>query len=438
MSVTPNLPPVLRQRYFDSNGLPLAGGQLFTYQAGTTTPQATYTDQTGGTPNANPIILDSQGYASMWLDQSLSYKFVLEDSNGVVQWTVDQVVGLLTANAVSTASIQDGAVTSSKLASGSVNVTNSALASDGSIDANRPVNTNNIRNGAITTAKIASGAVTRPLISGLLSPTVQEFKSGSGTYNLSYQFAVSANNATAGATYTVGGNTYTVVQTISSGNLLWCTGSVAPPASGTLTRASGSGDATIAYTSVAAPIFLQVKMVGGGSGGTGGGNSGGGAGAGGTGGNTTFGSSLLVANGGAIGAPGSASLGSAIGTAISGAVGGGGFNTTSSGPSGGMGAATPFGGGGGGGAGGANAGNSGIVNTGAGGGGGGSGGTGGATTISGAGGSSGGYVDAIISSPSVTYSYAVGAAGSAGGAGTNGAAGGSGGSGYICVIEHYQ
>lgn len=87
------LPPVIRQRYFNANGIPLAGGKLYTYAAGTTTPQASYTDQGGGTPNANPIILDANGECNMWLDPTLAYKVVLQDASGVQQWSVDQVAG---------------------------------------------------------------------------------------------------------------------------------------------------------------------------------------------------------------------------------------------------------------------------------------------------------------------------------------------------------
>lgn len=110
-----NLPPVLKQRYFDADGEPLAGGKLYTYQSGTTTPQATYTDQAGGTPNANPIVLDANGECSMWLNPDLTYKFVLKDSDDVTQWTVDNVVGLLAPSAVNTASIADEAVTTAKI-----------------------------------------------------------------------------------------------------------------------------------------------------------------------------------------------------------------------------------------------------------------------------------------------------------------------------------
>ncbi len=111
-----NLAPVLKQRFDDSNGEPLAGGKVWTYQAGTTTHQASYTDSTGVTPNANPVILDSRGEANIWLDVTLSYKFEVLDSNDVLQYTTDGVIGVLTNNSVDTNSIIDGAVTNIKLA----------------------------------------------------------------------------------------------------------------------------------------------------------------------------------------------------------------------------------------------------------------------------------------------------------------------------------
>lgn len=148
--------PFLRQRYFDANGNPLAGGKLYSYQSGTTTPQATYTDSGGLTPNANPIILDANGEASVWLDPVLSYKFVLKDSSDVTQWTVDSIVGLLTASSVVTASIVDSAVTTAKIADDAV--TSAKLADDASVDGNRAVTTNHIRDAAVTRAKLATGA----------------------------------------------------------------------------------------------------------------------------------------------------------------------------------------------------------------------------------------------------------------------------------------
>jgi hypothetical protein len=84
------LPPVFKQRYFSASGLPLAGGKIYTYIAGTTTLQTTYTDATEASANTNPIILDADGECDLWLGSS-SYKIKLTDSADVEQWTVDFV-----------------------------------------------------------------------------------------------------------------------------------------------------------------------------------------------------------------------------------------------------------------------------------------------------------------------------------------------------------
>jgi hypothetical protein len=80
-------------RAFDANGAPLAGGKLYSYAAGTSTPLATYTDQGGGTPNANPTILDSSGEASVWLGP-LAYKLDLFSALDVHQagFPVDNLI----------------------------------------------------------------------------------------------------------------------------------------------------------------------------------------------------------------------------------------------------------------------------------------------------------------------------------------------------------
>lgn len=82
--------PTPKLQFFDANGNPLVGGKLYTYAAGTTTPLATYTDYAGGTPNANPVILDSRGEASVWMGAS-SYKFTLKSATDVLVWTVDSL-----------------------------------------------------------------------------------------------------------------------------------------------------------------------------------------------------------------------------------------------------------------------------------------------------------------------------------------------------------
>lgn len=89
MSAT--LSPVPKLQFFDANGAPLAGGKLYSYIAGTTTPQSTYTDSTGATANANPVILDSRGEAGVWLANDAFYKLSLYTADNVLVWTVDQI-----------------------------------------------------------------------------------------------------------------------------------------------------------------------------------------------------------------------------------------------------------------------------------------------------------------------------------------------------------
>ena len=84
--------PVPFLQFIDANGAPLAGGKLYTYAAGTTTPLATYTTYAGTVSNANPVILDSAGRASVWLATGM-YKFVLKDSTDVLSYTTDNISG---------------------------------------------------------------------------------------------------------------------------------------------------------------------------------------------------------------------------------------------------------------------------------------------------------------------------------------------------------
>jgi hypothetical protein len=84
------LTPQPKMQFTTAAGVPLSGGKVYTYIAGTTTPQATFTDYTGATPNTNPVILDSRGEANIWLGGAL-YKFKLTDANDVEIWTVDYI-----------------------------------------------------------------------------------------------------------------------------------------------------------------------------------------------------------------------------------------------------------------------------------------------------------------------------------------------------------
>lgn len=87
-----SLTPTPKQQFFDDNGNPLVAGKVYTYAGGTTTPIATYTDQTGLTANTNPIILDASGRCDIWLLATLAYKYVVTDENDVQLYTVDNIV----------------------------------------------------------------------------------------------------------------------------------------------------------------------------------------------------------------------------------------------------------------------------------------------------------------------------------------------------------
>lgn len=75
--------------FYDNSGNPLSGGKVWTYEAGTSTPLASYTDRGGSVANANPVVLDSAGRASIWLQTNVAYKIRVDDSAGNVIATVD-------------------------------------------------------------------------------------------------------------------------------------------------------------------------------------------------------------------------------------------------------------------------------------------------------------------------------------------------------------
>jgi len=306
-----------------------------------------------------------------------------------------------------------------------------------------------LANGSLGNVLMSAGNTDAPTWSNLLTspiaPVVQRFLSGSGTANLPYVFVISTGSATVGATYTNNSVTFTVFDTVASATRVVMTGSGAPLSSGTLTKASGTGDSTLTFSLVRAPIYLIVDAVGSGGSGAGSGGSGG---SGTNGDATTFGSSFISAGGGVaaaisgpggqggtpsvtIGSTGAMVLISLEGNGGEGASGGGSEPAGSNGHSGGAG---PFG---------AQtrsnnfaAAVSAVANSGCGGAGAGLGVT--ASLGTGAGGGAGAYCRVLIPNPSATYAYSVGASKSGGSAGTNGYAGGSSGSGQIIMAAHYQ
>jgi len=147
---------------------------------------------------------------------------------------------------------------------GTINIQNSVLALVGSgysYAANYSTSGFGIRQDACTyTSTTSSGTIGTTGVNTFAIPTLAASSNttltNAATFYIAgapiqqYTFTVTSANATAGATYTNNGATFTVVTTISGGTSLVCTTTGVPAASGTLTKASGTGDATIAFSSV--------------------------------------------------------------------------------------------------------------------------------------------------------------------------------------------
>jgi hypothetical protein len=84
---------------FTPSGIPLSGGLVWTYLAGTSTPAASYTTNVGNIANSNPIQLDAGGRppAEIWLTAGQNYKFVLMDSLSNTLATYDNILGIVNA-----------------------------------------------------------------------------------------------------------------------------------------------------------------------------------------------------------------------------------------------------------------------------------------------------------------------------------------------------
>ena len=89
-----SLSPWLKPRFFiTGTNRPLAGGLMYTYKAGTTENATTYSDD-AGTPNTNPIVLNSDGECDLYLDDAISYRIILKNSAGVTQFDRDRIASL--------------------------------------------------------------------------------------------------------------------------------------------------------------------------------------------------------------------------------------------------------------------------------------------------------------------------------------------------------
>jgi hypothetical protein len=85
------------QQFFDNNGIPNAGGLIYTYQAGSSTLLTTYTTVNGNIANSNPIVLDAYGRtpSEIWMQTGFSYKFIIQTADAVTLQTLDNLYPIL-------------------------------------------------------------------------------------------------------------------------------------------------------------------------------------------------------------------------------------------------------------------------------------------------------------------------------------------------------
>jgi len=141
-------------QFFDNSGIPLAGGLIYSYEAGTTTPAATYTSSSGATPHANPIVLDAAGRVTggeIWITTILLYKFSLKTSANVTIATYDNIglLGIATSGANSNITSLSGLTTPLSEAQGGTGTTTGYYGFK-----------NRIINGAMVIAQRGTGPIT--------------------------------------------------------------------------------------------------------------------------------------------------------------------------------------------------------------------------------------------------------------------------------------
>jgi hypothetical protein len=100
------------QQFFDNNGIPNAGGLIYTYQAGSSTLLTTYTTVNGTIANTNPIVLDAYGRtpSEIWMQTGYSYKFIIQTADAVTLQTLDDLYPILQSAPAVSASFTAGMI----------------------------------------------------------------------------------------------------------------------------------------------------------------------------------------------------------------------------------------------------------------------------------------------------------------------------------------
>jgi hypothetical protein len=410
--------PLGELQFFDNNGAPLAGGHVYFYVPNTLVNKDTYQNSAGTVLNSNPVTLDSAGRAIIY--GAGAYREIVRDFTGNTIW--DQITADTSATSYSWAGTSGGTANAQTLTAANFALT------DGQIIGFIAGYTNT---GALTLT-VNGGSplnVVKPTGAGPVALTGGDVVLGN-----QYQVTYSATNgnfqlvaAPAPTAFPVSGLTglgagvLTALEAAANST----TGFLTFQAPQIVVNSPGTSGI---YTTPTGARWLEITMLGGGSGG-GGGSTTGNSTTGTAGNASTFGSATAAGGAGA-GATGSAAPTPALATGCTGGSAGalGNYGQTNNSSvnmnlAGGVGAASFDGGGGYGG------GNAAVY---------GAGGGGQNITLGqaagngGAGGNAGAYCYLAISSPAVSYSFAVGAP-------VSGAFGaGAGAGGVIQITAHFQ
>ncbi len=96
----------VRTRFFDKSNKPLAGGKVYTYEANSTNPKVTWSDEALTVQNTNPVLLDNEGTALIFF--SGKYRFRIEDRDGVLVEDNPSVTSLVGIDGVTSDIVKDG------------------------------------------------------------------------------------------------------------------------------------------------------------------------------------------------------------------------------------------------------------------------------------------------------------------------------------------
>jgi hypothetical protein len=227
--------PKFSATYVDGSGntKPAVGYKLYAYTAGTTTPKDTYTDYTLGTANANPVILDARGEASIWL--SGNYKLVLKDPADSTIWTVDDVRDMAANQTITNMTLAGTLTVTSTAVTWSGNPTHSG---------NHTFSGNVVINGNTTLGDNAVDALT--VLPSAVTWTNNPTHSGTHTWSGAQTYSANPSGRVEGGTYTptltgvlnVAASTTAVCQYLRAGPTVTVSGAIQidPTATATLTE----------------------------------------------------------------------------------------------------------------------------------------------------------------------------------------------------------